>query len=108
MVDAGAGISFHAGLRDGDDHGDIALEQYIYSTRPSGGGRMHTGATGYRIDGTDHVRTGDRVRIHGMPYCVMDAVTVFEQRACGAAATYSRRSVSVYPGYRQGRWRARS
>ena len=90
VVDAGAGISFHAGLRDGDDHGDIALEQYIYSTRPSGGGRMHTGATGYRIEGTDHVRTGDRVRIHGMPYCVMDTDTVFEQGSL-------RCSCSVFP-----------
>ena len=108
--DAGAGISLHAGLYSGEDHGDIALEQYIYSAQPFRGAmpdsRMRTNTVGYRIDGTDHVRVGDRVRIQGMPFYVMDADTVFEREACGAAAMYFRRSVSACLGYRQGRWRA--
>lgn len=81
--DAGAGISLHAGLYSGEDHGYIALEQYIYSAQPFRGAmpdsRMRTNTVGYRIDGTDHVRVGDRVRIQGMPFYVMDADTVFEK-----------------------------
>ncbi len=87
-----AGISLHAGLRDGDDRGDIALEQHIYRTQPFCGGRMHTGTAGYHIDGMDFARIGDRMQIHGMPFYVMEADTIFE-RGCLQCSCH------VFPGH---------
>ena len=87
-----AGISLHAGLRDGDDRGDIALEQHIYRTQPFCGGRMHTGTAGHHIDGTDFARIGDRMQIHGMPFYVMEADTIFE-RGCLQCSCH------VFPGH---------
>ena len=92
MMGSQAGISLHAGLRDGDDRGDIALEQHIYRTQPFCGGRMHTGTAGHHIDGTDFARIGDRMQIHGMPFYVMEADTIFE-RGCLQCSCH------VFPGH---------
>ncbi|MDE7478836.1 MAG: phage late control D family protein, partial [Lachnospiraceae bacterium] len=74
-------ICIYAGVRDGDNKGNIILDQYAYSVKPflekKAGNMQRTGYKGYHIHDMDFVRVGDRMQIHSTPLYVMDTDTIF-------------------------------
>lgn len=81
--DFSAGISIHAGIRDGEDQGELLLEQYEHTLkafcREKKYSTLPAKFKGYRIAGTAFTRIGDQFRIHGMPFYVMEADTHFTE-----------------------------
>ncbi len=71
----------HVGVRDGEDQGELLLEQYEHTLkvfcREKEYSTLPAKFKGYRIAGTTFTRIGDQFRIHGMPFYVMEADTHF-------------------------------
>ncbi len=79
--DFSAESCIHAGMRDGEDQGELLLEQYEHTLkvfcREKEYSTLSAKFKGYRIAETTFTRVGDRARIHGMPFYVMEADTHF-------------------------------
>lgn len=72
-------ICIYAGLREGDNIGNIALEQYSYSVKIFKDQNTDKKYMGYQINDMEFVRIGDQIRIQGSLYYVMNTYTEYTQ-----------------------------